>query len=114
MRSIGLAALALILLISCGVNPKTCTPKSCTGCCDDDGECLAGTGLFECGVSGAKCERCEVTDTCNGDGVIQRGLCQRSIASRTTSVVKRAWVRAKGLPARAVAPRPGPARPLLR
>ena len=48
----------------CGVNPKPCSAPSCAGCCDEGGECLAGTGLFECGAGGAQCARCAVIDTC--------------------------------------------------
>lgn len=86
MRSlaVGLAAFALTFVLatsSCGGAPKACTPASCkAGCCDEDGECLAGTGLFDCGVSGAKCQRCAVTETCRvgacellGDGGVYDG-----------------------------------------
>ncbi len=74
---LGLAFAFLLTTSNCGVSPKNCTPTNCPGCCDEDGECLAGTGLFECGAAGVKCDRCEVTDSCRagacaplGDGGI--------------------------------------------
>ena len=69
MRSLaaGFFTFALIFALTgsgCGVNPKPSSAPSCSGCCDESGECLAGTGLFECGATGARCARCAVTDTC--------------------------------------------------
>lgn len=38
------------------------------GCCDEAGECLAGTGLFECGAGGARCIACAANQVCRGGG----------------------------------------------
>ena len=70
MRLLAVGFMFALAVSSCGGGAKPCTPKSCLGCCDEGGECLAGTGLLECGVSGAKCARCEVTDSC------RTGLCE--------------------------------------
>jgi hypothetical protein len=38
---------------------------SCDGCCDEAGECLAGTALFECGTGGAMCTACMPNEICS-------------------------------------------------
>ena len=85
MRSLaaGLAAVVLTLgfVSACGVSPRQCSAKNCAvGCCDEDGECLKGTGLLECGAGGAKCARCAPDETCRsgacellGDGGVYDG-----------------------------------------
>jgi hypothetical protein len=35
------------------------------GCCDENGECLAGTGLLACGVGGGACAVCEANQACH-------------------------------------------------
>lgn len=62
-------------LVACGPAPKTCGPGNCTGCCDENGECLAGTALFECGSGGNACVKCEANLVCSAGacGLIDGG-----------------------------------------
>ena len=56
---------------SCGAPPKVCSPSNCQGCCDENGECLGGTAVFECGTGGAMCQACAANEVCNA------GACER-------------------------------------
>jgi hypothetical protein len=61
----------LALSASCGPtgpSEKAC-PADCAGCCSDQGDCLAGTAVFECGTGGAACVACEANQVC------QAGAC---------------------------------------
>jgi hypothetical protein len=60
-----------VAVASCGAPPKMCGPSNCTGCCDETGECLGGTAVFECGTGGAVCQ------TCAGNEVCAAGACGR-------------------------------------
>jgi hypothetical protein len=46
------------------------------GCCDSNGECVAGTALFVCGAGGAACVKCEANQACQAGacGVIDGGV----------------------------------------
>ncbi len=75
MTSRALVAFAAALVVgflvaSCGPTAKPCGPSTCAdGCCDELGECVAGTALFECGAGGASCTRCQANQSC------QQGTC---------------------------------------
>jgi hypothetical protein len=60
-----------LAVASCGAPQKMCGPSNCTGCCDETGECLGGTAVFECGTGGAVCQ------TCAGNEVCAAGACAR-------------------------------------
>jgi hypothetical protein len=49
---------------SCGPTPNACGPSTCLGCCDENGECLAGSSLLACGVGGAECVACAANQAC--------------------------------------------------
>lgn len=53
-----------VSLASCGPTTAACGPGTCNGCCDSNGECLAGTAVFECGVGGAMCSACQANEVC--------------------------------------------------
>lgn len=55
-------------LASCGPTTPACGPGTCNGCCDSNGECLAGSAVFECGTGGAMCTACQPNELCR-DGV---------------------------------------------
>ncbi len=57
------------LVASCGGAHKKCSPDSCDGCCDADGECQPGTLFNACGTRGAECTECTLGATC------QVGIC---------------------------------------
>lgn len=75
IRPLSLGLLGGLLLsssVSCGPRPvveKSCGPDSCSGCCTDTGDCLAGTAVFECGAGGAACAACDANQSC------QAGVC---------------------------------------
>lgn len=50
------AVLAAAVLSACGA-PK-CSPSSCAGCCDAQGQCQAGNQSAACGVNGGQCTSC--------------------------------------------------------
>lgn len=59
------AVVAGFCVASCGPTAKPCGPSTCAdGCCDELGECVAGTALFECGGGGTACTRCLPNQTC--------------------------------------------------
>ncbi|MBL8951433.1 MAG: hypothetical protein JNK82_11680 [Myxococcaceae bacterium] len=61
-------AIAIVALFvgSCSGSTKPCDPSTCMGCCDEAGECLAGTNLFECGAGGGRCVACAANELCGG------------------------------------------------
>lgn len=58
-------AVAALWVGSCSSPAKPCGPGACAGCCDEAGECVAGTGLFECGAGGAMCTACMPNEVCS-------------------------------------------------
>ena len=50
---------------SCSSQTRTCNTSTCDGCCDEAGECLDGTGLFECGIGGNACQACASNLVCS-------------------------------------------------
>ena len=58
------AGFAVSFLHACGPTLKPCSTATCKGCCDLNGECLAGSSVFECGAGGTACQRCEANQTC--------------------------------------------------
>lgn len=75
MRAASALALGVVCgfavsLASCGAAPKACGPSTCNGCCDQNGECLAGSAVFECGSGGAMCAACQVNELCRS------GVCE--------------------------------------
>jgi hypothetical protein len=60
-----LIAIAALAVGSCSSPTKPCGPGLCMGCCDELGECLAGTALFECGGGGNKCSACAANQVCS-------------------------------------------------
>lgn len=54
----------LAISLSCSSGSQTCNSSTCQGCCDESGECHAGTGLFECGAGGAMCVACAANQVC--------------------------------------------------
>ncbi len=55
----------LAFLHACGPTIKPCSAKTCDGCCDENGQCLAGSSVFECGSGGNSCSRCEANQACH-------------------------------------------------
>lgn len=71
MRSAPALVIGLLLgflIASCGEAPKKCGPGTCNGCCDANGQCLAGTAVFDCGFGGAQCLACEPNELCRAGG----------------------------------------------
>jgi hypothetical protein len=48
---------------------KHCSAATCQGCCSEEGDCLAGTAVFECGTGGEACVACAANQAC------QVGVC---------------------------------------
>ena len=72
MRFVVLAFSFLALsLTACGTKPR-CRTDTCTGCCTQDDQCVAGTSTTQCGTSGNLC------DTCVGGQVCSVGKCSTS------------------------------------
>jgi hypothetical protein len=57
------ALLALVSSSACSTGPA-CGPDSCTGCCDANGECVAGFTPNSCGASGNRCDVCVGEQAC--------------------------------------------------
>ncbi|MDP3232287.1 MAG: hypothetical protein Q8S33_16765 [Myxococcales bacterium] len=80
MRAASALALGVVCgfavsLASCGAAPVPCGPSTCNGCCDENGECLSGSAVFECGSGGAMCVACQVNELCRSGvcGVFEGG-----------------------------------------
>jgi hypothetical protein len=76
--------LSLSFVSSCGPAPKECGPSTCMGCCDENGECLAGSGQLACGLGGGACAVCEANQACLGGacGLIDGGDYDASFPDR--------------------------------
>jgi hypothetical protein len=57
--------------VSCTIE-KSCSPSTCTGCCDASGQCQAGGNVLACGSGGATCS------SCSGSLVCRLGACVES------------------------------------
>lgn len=76
MRSTGSLLLSVVLgfsfaFASCGPTQRACGPSTCSGCCDANGECLAGNAVFDCGAGGVMCMACQPNEVC------RTGACER-------------------------------------
>jgi hypothetical protein len=49
---------------ACQNRTQACSPNTCTGCCDDQGRCVAGQLASACGESGVSCTVCLATQQC--------------------------------------------------
>ncbi len=59
------AALAIFApLASCGPAKIRCTVSNCSGCCDENDECVAGNTFAACGINGATCLTCPSGNAC--------------------------------------------------
>lgn len=57
--------IAALLVGSCSSQQRPCNASTCSdGCCDEAGECLDGTALFECGTGGGMCVACAPNQVC--------------------------------------------------
>ncbi len=65
MRRLALTLGVCLAFGSCGSTTKPCTASTCMGCCDESGECVDGTAVFECGLGGASCKACPSNQFCN-------------------------------------------------
>lgn len=67
LRILTLTILAggLFAAFSCG-SSKPCGPGYCSGCCDAEGVCQAGTLSNLCGSAGAACTACSFSQFCSG------------------------------------------------
>lgn len=54
------------------VEPPSCTPETCDGCCNSDGECVDGGAVDACGKDGGGCATCPEGAGCV-DGVCLLG-----------------------------------------
>src|SRR5512146_1229 len=73
LRLFPLAVLLVLGATSCGLidlGPPSCSAATCTGCCQDDGTCVAGTDATACGISAGRCDVCVTPQTC------QQGACR--------------------------------------
>ncbi len=64
-------------LTACGTKPR-CRTDTCTGCCTQDDQCVAGTSTTQCGAAGNLC------DVCVGGQVCAVGRCSTSNVTMTT------------------------------
>ncbi|MCC6332869.1 MAG: hypothetical protein IT380_02645 [Myxococcales bacterium] len=74
---------------SCGPAPQPCGPSNCLGCCDENGECLAGSGLLACGLGGGVCVACTANQAClaGACGLIDGGDYDGSFPDRPDSSI---------------------------
>lgn len=84
-----LVGVVLSVVSSCGPAPQACGPSTCMGCCDENGECLAGTALLACGVGGGTCAACEANQACHAGacGLIDGGDYDANFPDRPDSSV---------------------------
>lgn len=63
MRALALAVLCQ-LSFGCSCPSPKCDPSSCSGCCDERGECQAGMDRGACGASASRCVACSTSQVC--------------------------------------------------
>lgn len=51
----------------------TCSPSTCSGCCDPQGECQIGLLSDACGQAGQTCQTCSSTQICSGGFCVGAG-----------------------------------------
>jgi hypothetical protein len=75
----GFAAAAGVLQVAEAAGSKTrassCGPKSCSGCCDANDQCVDGTGDDACGMGGAVCHDCAA----GGHETCSEGACSSEV-----------------------------------
>jgi hypothetical protein len=55
--------------------PAQSCAETCPGCCDESGQCQAGTTATACGRGGTSCIRCTAPETCGGGAPGTSGVC---------------------------------------
>ncbi|MBL8911116.1 MAG: hypothetical protein JNM17_10525 [Archangium sp.] len=61
----------------CESTNRPCSPSTCSGCCNGNGQCVSGQTQQECGNSGNACSVCLQIDMCvPTTGSAMGGLCQ--------------------------------------
>lgn len=68
-----ISVFSLFLTTACGTKPR-CRTDTCTGCCTQDDQCVAGTSNAQCGNGGNFCDVCPAGVQVCGAG----GRCQTS------------------------------------
>lgn len=70
MRS-KIQSLSLVLVLGAGAATfsackpvKSCSASTCSGCCSELGQCLAGNGNNACGRGGSTCQACGLNEAC--------------------------------------------------
>ncbi len=53
-----LGVMMLLAVAGCGVAPRECNARTCSGCCSASGECVSGSASTACGSLGASCRDC--------------------------------------------------------
>ncbi|MFO0598371.1 MAG: hypothetical protein U0228_23905 [Myxococcaceae bacterium] len=76
MRVIPLClALSFLALAGCSAtSTKPCSPASCAGCCDANGQCASGNAQDACGTGGLVCTQCIGDTVCNLGFCVQRQM----------------------------------------
>jgi hypothetical protein len=69
-------AVTLAVFAGCPTLRPPCSASTCSGCCTDQGQCLAGSGQTTCGRGGTACKVCSLTESC----VATTGACAPSSA----------------------------------
>ncbi|MDP3503334.1 MAG: pectin acetylesterase-family hydrolase [Myxococcales bacterium] len=62
-----LSLFSLFLTTACGTRAR-CRPDTCTGCCTQDDQCVAGTSNVQCGNGGNSCDVCVGAQVCGVGG----------------------------------------------
>ncbi len=65
LAAVSAVTMVVVPLASCGAPKAKCNTTTCFGCCDDKGECQAGTSTAACGNNAGVCAACQFGSICN-------------------------------------------------
>jgi hypothetical protein len=65
LAAVSAVTMVVVPLASCGAPKPKCNTTTCFGCCDDKGECQAGTSTAACGNNANVCTACQFGSICN-------------------------------------------------
>lgn len=67
---LALSLASLAFTTACGTRPR-CRTDTCSGCCTQEDQCVAGTSNAQCGASGNLCDTCVGAQVCGAGGRCQ-------------------------------------------
>lgn len=90
-------ALSSLLTLGCEGSPVEagpCGPETCSGCCDESGQCISGYDDSVCGRNGAACAACSASTRCSVGACVPKS-CTSQDGRVSCNYYVTAWCAAK-------------------